>query len=572
LAGRLAIDFGTSNTRIALWNEAAHQAELVTIPDISGIDTYINSEGSKIDVPFINSLINYSGNQVWIGRQVQEHGRVESHSTFRWMKHYVSNRLELPRNIEGKRISFPDAATDFLSLVIRYTAAHIGLGNEEVAFTVPVEAYEHYQDWLIGVCEKAGITRYRLIDEASAAALGYGVNVRANQVFMVFDFGGGTLDVSIVKMEDKPTGGKCCRVLGKGGAEIGGSTVDKWIYDDLLSKARIRPDDVRHLSTLILLEAEKAKKKLTTDDSADILIIDPDKNKIIINHRYTRTQFEDLLESHGMFSTMQGTIDVALRLASEKGYNRDRINDVLLVGGSSLIPSVRRSVRQLFCDRVKYHKPLESVVLGGAAFISDEVSIINVVKHDYALMGYDSQLQDYVYRLLVESGTVYPTDDGLCELTVKAALDNEEFLGIDIYEVGSQGRESGESDEKKCLELVWDHSGNGRLIEKRQEPREGNYWRYKKVNSKGEKVVYLSETKPSASKDIFDISRVRVSSMFHINEKNRTFIHAQPPAKKDDPRFPVSFSIDNNKRLCLTVRDIISGKPLFKDYPIVKLT
>ena len=96
-----------------------------------------------------------------------------------------------------------------------------------MAFTVPVEAYEHYQDWLTRVCEAAGLRRYRLLDEASAAALGYGVHIQANDVYMVVDFGGGTLDVSIVRIEGEAIGGKRCRVLGKGGAEIGGTVIDQ---------------------------------------------------------------------------------------------------------------------------------------------------------------------------------------------------------------------------------------------------------------------------------------------------------------------------------------------------------
>jgi len=57
-----------------------------------------------------------------------------------------------------------------------------------------------------------------------------------------------------------------------------------------------------------------------------------------------------------------------------------------------------------------------------------------------------------------------------------------------------------------------------------------------------------------------------------MNEKNPTFIKADPPAKKDDPRFPARFSIDGNKRLCVTVFDNTTHQPLMIDHPIIRLT
>ena len=86
-----------------------------------------------------------------------------------------------------------------------------------MAFTVPVEAYEHYEDWLATVAEAAGVRRFRVIDEPSAAALGYGAHIQAGDVYLIFDFGGGTLDVSVVLVEEpdaapagRPAGGAGC--------------------------------------------------------------------------------------------------------------------------------------------------------------------------------------------------------------------------------------------------------------------------------------------------------------------------------------------------------------------------
>lgn len=68
MAGRLAIDFGTSNTRVALWDAGIGQAKTLTIPDVSQVMYYQDSSGTMIAVPGVPSLISYSGNQVWIGK------------------------------------------------------------------------------------------------------------------------------------------------------------------------------------------------------------------------------------------------------------------------------------------------------------------------------------------------------------------------------------------------------------------------------------------------------------------------------------------------------------------------
>ncbi|MDW7682311.1 MAG: Hsp70 family protein, partial [bacterium] len=190
MANRFAIDFGTSNTRAAIWDDAAQQAMPLVIPDISLLAEQTDASGNSVSASYVPSLIHYDDQKIWIGSQVREQGKLESPATFRRIKHYISNKLELPRQVKNRQIKYSEAGADFLSMVINYAASLVGLDDEEVAFTVPVEVFEHYQDWLSVVCEKAGISRYRMLDEASAAALGYGVHIQANDVYMVFDFGG----------------------------------------------------------------------------------------------------------------------------------------------------------------------------------------------------------------------------------------------------------------------------------------------------------------------------------------------------------------------------------------------
>ena len=177
--------------------------------------------------------------------------------------------------LDGRAISHYDAGRDFLSAVLTFAVDMLDCRGEEIGLSVPVEAFEHYEHWLTGVVEAAGLPRFRLIDEPSAAALGYGAFLEPGSVYLIFDFGGGTLDVAVIVIEDPTkTNGQRCRVLGKAGAEIGGASIDQWLYQEALRQAgrNDSDDDIRQASRTILVACERAKERLSFQEQADVEI------------------------------------------------------------------------------------------------------------------------------------------------------------------------------------------------------------------------------------------------------------------------------------------------------------
>ena len=232
MAGRLAVDFGTSNTVVAVWDGEQQDGHAVLLSGLSLPDEH---DGREFHI--VPSLIHYDGARVRVGRQVlDEPGLRTAQTTFQWMKLYVGNGMKLPRRFGERTVDFFQAAGDFLRQVLVAAGAYADLAEEEVAFPVPVEAFEHYQNWLDGVVASAGVRAPRFIDEPSAAALGYSARIRSGEGFSVFDFGGGTADVSIVKVEEDARAGRRCRMLGKAGAQVGGTLIDQWIVRDVLSR------------------------------------------------------------------------------------------------------------------------------------------------------------------------------------------------------------------------------------------------------------------------------------------------------------------------------------------------
>ena len=536
MPGRLAVDFGTSNTVVALWDETLGQGVPLHIPEFGQLQhTGPEETGPGASISVIPSLIHYAAeNRTWIGNQVVERGLRQSNRTFRWMKRYISHRSPHRVRIDDRDVTPYIAGQDFLTSVLVFAGQEVGFRDEEVAFSVPVEAFEHYENWLATVAENAGMPRFRLIDEPSAAALGYGAHVQPGSVYLLFDFGGGTMHAAVVliEAEEGSASGRRCRVLGKAGRDIGGTTIDQWVYQEVLRQNhRLESDDdVRRVSTALLVECERVKEKLSFDEHADISIIDPATGSALAAE-FTRSGFEDLLDQHELYNEINQVVRSAIHAASERGYDEAAIQSALMVGGSSQIPSVQRTLRQMFGrERVKFDRPLDAVARGAAAFVAG-VDFFDHIQHDYAIKFVNTAKNSYDYRTIVARGTPYPTKEPVAKLAIRASFDDQKHLGIAIYELGEQRSRNG----SQPVELVFDPSGAARI-----------------------------------SKLTVDEQEKR--SMFWMNEHNQTFLTAEPPARRGEARFEVEFSIDENKRLTINARDIQTGTLTHKDYPVVKLT
>lgn len=528
MSGHLGIDFGTSNTVLALWNDKTSQGVPLHIPDF-GLTYEQNGEILSV----IPSLVHYTeDNRIWIGNQVIERDLAESPHTLRWMKRYISSRSPMKIKINGKEITPYQAGQDFLTGVLVFTAQEISHQGEEVGLSVPVEAFEHYENWLTGVAEKAGMPRFRLIDEPSAAALGYGANIQPGHVYLIFDFGGGTMHASVIliEAEEKAVTGRRCRVLGKAGRNIGGTIIDQWLFQEVLRQNRCQDSDmkVRAVSTRLLLACQHAKELLSNGSEAEIRVDDP-TNGFSLEAAFSRTDFEELLDKHELFTSINQMIRSALVGAVERGYREEDIQAVLMVGGSSQIPAVQRVLRQQFGrDRVFHNRPLDAVARGAAAFVAG-VDFYDHIQHDYGIRFINPQKNQYDYRVIVQRGTPYPNREPF-PLVIKASYDQQEQLGIAIFEL-SEKNQPGDF----LTELVFDPSGAARITQVTAHDLEQR-------------------------------------SHFWMNEHNPTFLIANPPALQGEARFEVEFTVDSNKRLLITARDAKNDRQVYKDFPVVKLT
>src|SRR5579871_903377 len=437
MPGRLGIDFGTSNTVVAVWDEERQEGVPLHIPDYGRQIHYRHSDRPGEQISVIPSLIHYGPEQRrWLGHQVLRQDLYDSPRTFRWMKRYIARRSPVKIRVDGREISHGEAGRDFLMAVLTFAAAELNHRDEEVALTVPVEAFEHYENWLADVAEAAGMPRFRLLDEPSAAALGYGTVVQPGQVYGIFDFGGGTLDVSVVLIEEElgQTTGRRCRVLGKAGTDLGGASVEQWLFQEVLrqNQRSDTDDEVRQMSRRLLVECERAKERLSFQDQAQIQVQNAETG-FALAATLTRSRLEELFDEQEAYRHMDHTIRRALNGARERGYDEENLKAILLVGGSSMIPSVQRTVQRIFGrERVLLHRPLDAVARGAAAFVAG-IDFVDYIQHDYAIRFVDPKKGDYAYRPIIPRGTHYPTKEPIARMTIKASHDGQAQLGIAVF-------------------------------------------------------------------------------------------------------------------------------------------
>ena len=221
---------------------------------------------------------------------------------------------------------------------------------------------------------------------------------------------------------DQTVSGRRCRVLGKAGAEVGGATLDQWLFQEVLRQnGRSDADEeVRQISKALLVECERAKERLSSYERAEVSVINPQTGAVLAAD-FTRASFEDLLDRHDAFAQIDQVVRRALNAARERGYHEEAIQAVLLVGGSSQIPAVQRTLQRIFGrERVRLNRPLDAVARGAAAFVAG-VDFYDHIQHDYAIRFLNRERGGYDYRTVVKRGTPYPTNEPLARLMVKAA-------------------------------------------------------------------------------------------------------------------------------------------------------
>jgi molecular chaperone DnaK len=265
----------------------------------------------------------------------------------------------------GRRMTVPELSALVLGHLRKLTEKRFGDEVKQAVITVPANFSDAQRQATREAGVIAGLEVLRLVNEPTAAALAYGYARRLDECVAVFDFGGGTFDVSILKIRDE-----IFEVLGTGGDFfLGGDDIDRAIAEHLAGEMTHQlGTDPRHdvaAMTRLRIAGEQIKHHLSTHDEAEGAIGGlqlGDRDPIELPFRLTRRQFDIMISGY-----VERTIEVCRQVLTATDLTPSHVGDVICVGGSTRIPLVRERVAQLFGREPTIRINPDEVVAHGAA-------------------------------------------------------------------------------------------------------------------------------------------------------------------------------------------------------------
>ncbi|MBX3290235.1 MAG: molecular chaperone DnaK [Acidobacteria bacterium] len=266
---------------------------------------------------------------------------------------------------EGKQYSPPEIAAMVLQKLKQSAEDYLGAKVEKAVITVPAYFNDAQRQATKDAGKIAGLEVLRIVNEPTAAALAYGLDKKKDETIAVFDFGGGTFDISVLEVGEGVVEVKSTN----GDTHLGGDDVDevliKWIIDEFKKDQGIDLTSDKMALQRLKEAAEKAKVELSsameTEINLPFITADASGPKHLVM-KLTRSKFEALAES--ILKRLMPPVEQALK---DAGVTAKDIDEVVLVGGSTRIPKVQEMVKELFGkDPNKSVNPDEVVSLGAA--------------------------------------------------------------------------------------------------------------------------------------------------------------------------------------------------------------
>ena len=265
----------------------------------------------------------------------------------------------------GKQHSPPQISAMVLQKLKQAAEEYLGQTVEKAVITVPAYFNDAQRQATKDAGQIAGLEVMRIVNEPTAAALAYGLDKKKDETIAVFDFGGGTFDISILEVGEGVVEVKSTN----GDTHLGGDNLDQrlidWIVGDFKAAQGIDLSKDRMALQRLKEAAEKAKMELSTVMETEInlpFITADQSGPKHLQTKLTRARFEQLVDD-----LLQRTVPPVRQALSDAGVDAGRIDEVVLVGGSTRVPKVQQIVQELFGREPHKGVNPDEVVSVGAA-------------------------------------------------------------------------------------------------------------------------------------------------------------------------------------------------------------
>ncbi|ACL73135.1 2-alkenal reductase [Thioalkalivibrio sulfidiphilus HL-EbGr7] len=359
----VGIDLGTTNSLVA----SVRSGVAETLPD---------AEGRHL----LPSVVHYSADGVTVGHEAKRRAALDPLNTIASVKRLMGRGVEdlktlnghipyefvageggVPRiRTAGGDVTPVQVSAEILRVLRERAEASLGGELSGAVITVPAYFDDAQRQATKDAATLAGLNVFRLLNEPTAAAIAYGLDKGQEGVIAVYDLGGGTFDISILRLSKG-----VFQVLATGGdSALGGDDFDRAIAEWIMQEAGMAGESDHQRMRKLMMDACAAKEALSDSDETELSIqVAGDQ---VWNGCITCEQMNCLIEP-----LINKTLAACRRALRDAGVERDEVIDVVMVGGSTRVPHVRQRVAEFFGREPRVDIDPDRVVAVGAALQAD---------------------------------------------------------------------------------------------------------------------------------------------------------------------------------------------------------